>query len=545
LRTGDIAARQAVLEDLRATFTDVWEPSEGWVVGVDGLPGEDANPRELRMAGFVFAEGRDRACRDERDADAVSRLMRLALHSPERLSALPGDFAFVVFGRDGEVTAVRSCGGLVPVYYADGERRTVIATRLEYMARFGAYSELDPLMNAIWAGGGAWAPAGRTLLRDVAIVPRGSFYRSSRGAARVGRYWDPRPEREADLIRDDDRPRQLRELLTAGLDRFLAHDANVLALSGGVDSAVLAAVAVKAVRRPIAALTLLPPDDELRARDLRYLDSLAREITLERHWRLVLTPEVSMRMTLEVPRVVHHVAHPVLQALPDVLSEYPAPVFFGGEFADEVAGARATLPDYFALTSLISLGKSFRRLPSGSRDYLRWMRVRAGRSVGRPRTYVFSELADLVRPALRAEYAELVRDRVRATQRGERPLEHLSLLYEIDGFIPQSWELASHLGVRRYFPFATRELVEFALRSHPGDLVGPGFKRPFREGLRDLVPGSNLDRGDKGGWETPSIRRSAGGRSPSPRLSARSCATTGCPLHPARFPSRTPQVWPK
>jgi len=90
----------------------------------------------------------------------------------------------------------------------------------------------------------------------------------------------------------------------------------------------------------------------------------------------------------------------------------------------------------------------------------------------------------------------------------------LALLTEADGFVAMNWEAAGALGVRRSFPFFTREVLELAFECHPTELVGPGTKKLLRTALRDDVPHKNLTRPDKGSggpsldharhaWETP------------------------------------------
>ncbi len=60
------------------------------------------------------------------------------------------------------------------------------------------------------------------------------------------------------------------------------------------------------------------------------------------------------------------------------------------------------------------------------------------------------------------------------------------------------WEMTSALGVRRCFPFVTREVLELAFECHPAELVGPGTKRLLRSALANDVPRFNLERPDKG-----------------------------------------------
>ena len=66
------------------------------------------------------------------------------------------------------------------------------------------------------------------------------------------------------------------------------------------------------------------------------------------------------------------------------------------------------------------------------------------------------------------------------------------MFLERQGFLGMHWEVTSGLGVRRVFPFVTRELLELAMELHPSELVGPGTKRLLRKALADDVPAVNL-----------------------------------------------------
>jgi hypothetical protein len=76
-------------------------------------------------------------------------------------------------------------------------------------------------------------------------------------------------------------------------------------------------------------------------------------------------------------------------------------------------------------------------------------------------------------------------------------MPYLAMFLERHGFLGMHWEVTSSLGVRRSFPFVTRELLELAYECHPAELVGPGTKRLLRAALANDVPAFNLKRPDK------------------------------------------------
>jgi hypothetical protein len=88
-------------------------------------------------------------------------------------------------------------------------------------------------------------------------------------------------------------------------------------------------------------------------------------------------------------------------------------------------------------------------------------------------------------------------------------MPYLAMFLERQGFLGMHWEVTSSLGVRRSFPFVTRELLELGFECHPSELVGPGTKRLLRAALAGDVPAVNLERPDKG---RPGPHRGSGTR---------------------------------
>jgi hypothetical protein len=201
---------------------------------------------------------------------------------------------------------------------------------------------------------------------------------------------------------------------------------------------------------------------------------------------------------LDEPRVPYHVLHPYLCLLPSVVSEWPVSVLVGGDFADHTVGSTLTLRDWARHTTARELLRARRVLPTGPADIRRWFVYRLRRMLGRPALPWPAELPALVRPELRTEYREWLYDRRRQAARDDGPMPHLAMFLERQGFLGMQWELTSSLGVRRSFPFVTRDLLELAFECHPSELVGAGTKRLLRAALASDVPAFNLQRSDKG-----------------------------------------------
>ncbi|HEX2087837.1 MAG TPA: hypothetical protein VHF89_19280, partial [Solirubrobacteraceae bacterium] len=105
------------------------------------------------------------------------------------------------------------------------------------------------------------------------------------------------------------------------------------------------------------------------------------------------------------------------------------------------------------------------------------------------------------------DYEAWWHERRRSAAADRRPHRWVALMLEADGYIEMNWEVASRLGIRRVFPFATRAVLEQAFRWHPAELIRggppPQTKKMLRAALRDDVPAENLMRTDRGWYPLP------------------------------------------
>ncbi|HXE99976.1 MAG TPA: asparagine synthase-related protein [Solirubrobacterales bacterium] len=486
----------AVRERIEASgaFDPTWDPAPGRLVAVSRFSGSSPDDEPVRAAGLAFAQGRDELAACGRRWEEIAHLVA---ERPESLDQLPGDFGLVQFRPSGEVTVVRSAGGLVPFYVADDGERWTVATTLAHLLRFHPGElALDPLVNAILTSGYDAAPDRRTFVAGVRLVGRGEYVRLDGGRAAFGRWWDPRqgaaPRPAADHAE------RLRSALLATLERDLAPEGeNLLALSGGVDSSAVGALAAGTLGREVSTLTVLSDDEAARARDRRYVDALTEAVGFRRRKMVVVDRERRLAL-LDEPRVPFHVPMPYLCLLPSVADEWPVSVLVGGEFADHTVGSALTLRDWARHTTLSGLWGTRRALPTGPADIRRWFVYRLRRALRRPPVPWPGELPSLVRPELRDQYRDWLRDRRRAAAHDDGPMPYLAMFLERQGFLGMHWEVTSSLGVRRSFPFVTRELLELGFECHPSELVGPGTKRLLRAALAGDVPAVNLERPDKG-----------------------------------------------
>jgi asparagine synthase (glutamine-hydrolysing) len=494
--TPDPDELELVRERIEASggFDPPWSPAPGWLVAVSRLPGTTPDPDPVRAAGLVFAQGRDEV---EMAAQSWKEVVRLVSERPESVEELPGDFGFVRIEPMGEATVVRSAGGLVPFYVTGETGRWTLATTMAHLLRFHPGPlEIDPLINAIWTSGYDAAPDRRTFVAGVKALGRGEYVRLGAGRAGFGRWWDPRAR--AEPRPSPEHAERLRSALVDTLERELDPDGeNLLALSGGVDSSAVGALAARLLGREVSTLTVLPSNELARDRDLGYIDALDEAVGFRRRREEIVDADRRLALLGE-PGVPFHVLQPYLCLLQSVARDWPVSVLVGGEFADHTVGSALTLRDWARHTTLAELWRSRRALPTGPADVRRWFVHRLRLALHRPPMPWPQDLPVMVRLELRDEYAHWWHERRRTAGRDERPMPHLAMFLEREGFLGMHWEVTSSLGIRRSFPFVTRDLLELGFECHPSELVGPGTKRLLRAALAGDVPTVNLDRPDKG-----------------------------------------------
>ena len=506
VRDRDGRVLDALERDLTAApeFQHIWRPTPGWIAASAPLPGCDPDHDRLVSSGFAFMEGRDRL-ELAQGHDWLTRLAELSDRSPGGLGDLPGDFGFLRFRADGTALAVRSAGGKVPIYL---QRRpaggVAVGTLLSYFPRFlpGRF-RADALVNATWARAlTSTFIDGRTFVEGISILPRGSHTELGLGAPpATGFYWDPRPEAGRDPHPSPEHARELRALLLETLEREIdAEGRNLLLFSGGVDSSALGALIGGRLGRPMSSWSMLPGSEPGLSSELSYIDPIVDEFGIAPSYRHQLTEERHRRWITEAPSLPFQILHPALCDLPNVVRDgkQEVRVVVSGMFADELCGERKRLHDWAMQTSAWALIRGT-PLPFGRRDYLRWVRRRLQRAIGRPRID-FMDLDEWVPASVDAEFEDWIAAQRRALTEDRRPLGELAVRADADAWVAMYWEGTSPLGARPVLPFFTREALELAFRCHPHDLLGPGKKRLLRDALRDDVPSRNLMREDRGEW---------------------------------------------
>jgi asparagine synthase len=509
----DAGARLALAAALRSSnrFNRIEEAGDGWLVAVRNLPGTSEPSAAVTGAGFWFAQGRDvweaQAGHGENSwRDYSARVSQ----QPESLHELPGDFTFFHFDAQG-VTAVRSVGGHIPIYWWKSHGRWVLATCFPDVALPPIApddTEPDFLSCLIRVYNGYYYVDNRTPLRAVSSLPQASFIRLNLGSQTAPkRYWQaPRPVRRLPSAEEGRATlARFRELLLHEIDRQIDPDrANMVSLSGGMDSSALCYILKRHLKARLWTVSVLVKAPSVRERELSYINQVLEECSVERSW-IIDWDEADLLRYIAKPAASLWPEFWPMQHLVDEMapSERPA-TFINGGFADQVCGSSYTHPDWTRTLNFWQMLKVWRQWPGGWRAPARWFKHRLhdvwyGKSIGLGSDCVLGECAPV---HLKTEHEAALRKawKAAAAECPERP--GLRMHWELHCAGQQwHWNAYSHLGIRFVVPFQTRGLIELAMQCHPVLQVGagnPGIKRLMRESLQDLVAPRILQRPDKG-----------------------------------------------
>lgn len=215
--------------------------------------GEIYNDRDLR----ALPQCRDYRFRTGSDMESILPLA--AAEGEGFIDRLNGMFALALYdARDHSLLLVRDRFGIKPLYWAEIAGGGVVFAS-EPKALF-ASGLIAPAVNEaaipLYLAHG-WVPAPETLYKGVHKLPPGHSLRIDAGGRRtLRRYWHLAPDADAPRTMDEAAER-LTALLAESVAMQLRSDVPLgLLLSGGLDSGLIAALAAKAMDRPINAFTV-------------------------------------------------------------------------------------------------------------------------------------------------------------------------------------------------------------------------------------------------------------------------------------------------
>lgn len=461
-------------------FDHVERRGDSWVVAHSG------GSLRARRDSVFFVEGAERLA-----GVTTSELGQRTLEGS--LRALPGDFTFAWFRSPNEAHFVRSAVGTSPLFVWHGRAMLGVSSRLTDLARFMPEEpRLDPLALAVLSRLAFMPPAGRTPLASVELLASGSVLRWTKGGALKSTKWWVPPSRDSANVTFEDHAAELRRVVLDGLQRTLdASGKNLLALSGGFDSSVLASLTAGPLGLDFSTLTLVPPPGAALDWVSTRLARLRAEIGphARRTWEREISPPRRMEYLRGAPVVVWTVAHPVLCLLPAIAEAEPLGCLFGGEGCDEHLGGGPALFDWASSAGPRSAALAYPKALPRTGAIRFWSSFRLRRTFRRAPLLSSLTPPSFLARATAAEY----RDQARAEQaafaksRSDRPYLTHRVLHTGVATV-QNWEVCSGLGIRRYFPFFNREVIELAYRCDPLELTNAEPKRLVRAAFRGVVP---------------------------------------------------------
>jgi asparagine synthetase B (glutamine-hydrolysing) len=467
-----------------------------WILATFPLRYTVVDAPEQIAAGVGFVEGRDRLTGPPA---VLAESTRKASETLNGILALPGDISAAIISQD-SATIFRSCAGVSHWYVHSQYGEIIAASQLrlipEALDRTFTYDEFVLAANTI----DSLIPYNRSPLVGISVLPAGHRCLLRLGhAPEIGCYWDPAAIGQTNASFAD-RAVQLRETVVAHLNRELSTDrANLVTLSGGVDSSVVAAMAVR-TGRTVSSVSLLPTADFDDPRPtIEALDRFLAQVPISSPIRLTVDEHSSIALLLDAPGCGVPVLNPTLAAAAIHGPLIGASVFTGGECADELFGGWNTIyedwiPALSARELPVMLLRANRRLSPRHALY-RWRNAR--RRPSRLPLPFPARPHEWLRPDLREEYRTYVSEvrRSMEVETGQRAAA-VAMLRHYTGWLQQSWELCSATQMRRSLPFCHREAIELALATPARQLAWPP-KRLLRAAFHGAVPTSNLHRIDK------------------------------------------------
>ena len=474
--------------------------------------GEIYNYRELR-AGLECAGHRFRT---QSDTEVLVHLYEE--HGEAFAERLRGMFAVAVWDAgQNRLVLARDPFGIKPLYYRIDAEGLAFASELRALPR----GEIDhDALEAFLAFNSI--PAPYSIFREVRKLPPGSLLVWENGEARIARFSRPAPAQAKDLRLDGESElaEELRARLRDSVRAHLIADVPVgVLLSGGVDSAVLAALAAQESAEPVHTFSI-----GFEERSFDELEDARSVATMygTQHEELVLRPDAALLL----PALADAFDEPFADssALPTYLvSELAAShvkVALSGEGGDELFGGYYTYAaDLLALRmgKLAAIARPLvERMPSSNRrasfDYKAKRFVRGAALPPLERHHSWKEIFS---PDLRAELTgrqtqfdpvDLLRERYAETE-GAEPLARLQDvdlgLYLVDDLLVKTDRASMAHSLEARVPYLDPVVAGLAqaLRTKL-KVSGLRKKRLLRKAAAPLLP-RRIVYGRKRGFSIP------------------------------------------
>src|SRR5918911_3974033 len=464
--------------------------------------------RELERAGHRF--------RTHGDTEVLLHLYEQ--HGTGFARRLRGMFAVAIWdGRRRRLVLARDRFGIKPLYYRHVDGELAFASELRALPR----GEIDPDAVAAFLAFNS-IPGPLTIFRDTRKLQPGHVLTWEDGDVRIERFARPAPARAGE-VRTDDEAELVEELRARVRDSVRAHlvsDVPVgVLLSGGVDSALLAALAAEETTEPLRTFSI--GFEERSFDELADARRVATRYATE-HRELVLRPDAALLL----PALAEAFDEPFADssALPTYLVSQLAAedvkVALSGEGGDELFGGYYTYAADLLASRLGSLAAAARplveRLPSSdskaSLDYRAKRFVRAAHLPPLERHHGWKEIfaadarAELTGRSHAFDPVDLLRARYRETAGADElaRLQDVDLgIYLADDLLVKTDRASMAHSLEARVPFLDTVVTNLAL-ALPTRLKVRGLAKKvlLRKAAEPLLPREVVHR-RKGGFLIP------------------------------------------
>ncbi len=353
-----------LLVNARLSIIDLSERGRMPMPSADGqvwitYNGETYNAAELR----ADLELRGHSFRTTSDTEVVLHLYQE--YGESFLPKLRGMFAFAIWDlRQGKLLLARDRLGIKPLYVHESAGRLVFSSELKTLLASGLVPrQLDP------AGVRAYLQLGHipqpwSALRGVTPLPPGHIGVWKDGQWKTGAYWTLQP-RASSVNSSNELAAELSEVLLDAMRNHLVSDVPVLIfLSGGTDSACLAALARAAGAKNLSAMTVGFGEAEFDESEFTRRTAQALEIPLE-----VVTLKAS-RVEAELDHAVWALDEPSVDGLNSYwISKLGAEAGFkvalSGQGGDELFGGYESLAWFERFNSVARWARPLPNNPFG------------------------------------------------------------------------------------------------------------------------------------------------------------------------------------
>jgi asparagine synthase (glutamine-hydrolysing) len=439
---------------------------------------------------------------------------------------LRGMFAFAIYDQTRRVLFMaRDRAGEKPLYWAEHRGGVVFASELKALMADPEFPrQLSPAGLAYYLSFG-YVPADNCILQGVhKLMPAHCLsWPLAGGAPTIRRYWDLPAAEPDDISSVEELTDELQRLLTSAVSEQLVADVPLaVLLSGGVDSSLVTAVAVRAADHTVRTFTVTLPDhpqhDERRfaASVAKYLGTDHVELPLDQSsagliQKLAAQYDEPIADSSMIPTYL--LARTVSRHCKVVLGGDGGDELFGGYLSYQTALRRERLIRALPRGARALLAASARGLlPSGTRGRSTLMALGGSTADGIAQSAVWTDAADFARvsPWL-AERSPQPSPKLwrRDLVEPARGLPGAAMATDFRSYLPEDIlvkvdraAMLSSLEVRA--PFLDQRVVEFAYRRVPNRLRVTAQERKIllKRLAKRLLP-SDLDIDRKQGFTIP------------------------------------------